>query len=345
MGLATARALVQVGRTRPRAGRRRDAERVEPRLSRIFRLAYEEEEWVRLAQAALPLWRELERETGSELVAVRGSLDVGGELERLAAALDACDVRFDVLAAEDARRRFGLELGTGPALHQPGGGVVWAEAALAALSSSARSHGVRLLEGRRALSLDVGSEGVRVETSAGLLEAAAAVVTAGAWAPALLATAGIRLPVTVTRETVVYFAHAAAESPPALVDWRPPDASAWGLRRDGLAAYALGAGGSSLKAALHQAGPIVDPAQANQPGEPDTAVVGCVADWVSRTFPRVERTPLRAETCLYTSTADDRFVLERHGRLVVGSPCSGHGFKFAPAIGARLAALAAEGLE
>jgi len=127
-------------------------------------------------------------------------------------------------------------------------------------------------------------------------------VTAGAWAPALLATAGIRLPVTVTRETVVYFAHAAAESPPALVDWRPPDASAWGLRRDGLAAYALGAGGSSLKAALHQAGPIVDPAQANQPGEPDTAVVGCVADWVSRTFPRVERTPLRAETCLYTST-------------------------------------------
>ena len=50
---------------------------------------------------------------------------------------------------------------------------------------------------------------------------------------------------------------------------------------------------------------------------------------------------LRAETCLYTNTADERFVLERRGNLVVGSPCSGHGFKFAPLIGERLAALAA----
>jgi sarcosine oxidase len=38
---------------------------------------------------------------------------------------------------------------------------------------------------------------------------------------------------------------------------------------------------------------------------------------------------------------DDTFVVERRGRVVVGSACSGHGFKFAPAIGERLAALAA----
>jgi sarcosine oxidase len=47
-----------------------------------------------------------------------------------------------------------------------------------------------------------------------------------------------------------------------------------------------------------------------------------------------------AQSCLYTSTADESFVLERRGRVVVGSPCSGHGFKFAPAIGRRLAELA-----
>jgi sarcosine oxidase len=47
------------------------------------------------------------------------------------------------------------------------------------------------------------------------------------------------------------------------------------------------------------------------------------------------------ETCLYTNLTDDRFTCERRGRVVVGSPCSGHGFKFAPLIGARLAALAA----
>jgi sarcosine oxidase len=43
---------------------------------------------------------------------------------------------------------------------------------------------------------------------------------------------------------------------------------------------------------------------------------------------------------MYTTTKDESFVLERRGRVVVGSPCSGHGFKFAPAIGERLADLA-----
>ena len=49
---------------------------------------------------------------------------------------------------------------------------------------------------------------------------------------------------------------------------------------------------------------------------------------------------LASETCLYTNTADERFVLERQGRVVVGSACSGHGFKFAPIVGRTLAALA-----
>jgi len=344
MGLATARALAQAGRDivvleQDAVGTTRGSSHGS---SRIFRLAYDEEELVRLAQEALPLWRELERETNTELVEARGALDIGGEIERLAAVLSACDVRFEVLEAEEASERFGVETGTTPALHQPDGGVVWAEAALGALGSSARSHGASLAEGRRVLSLDVGGDGVRIETSEGPLDAPVAVVTAGSWAAPLLATAGLDLPVTVTRETAVYFAHPAPPPPPAVIDWRPPDPTAWRLRSEGLAAYALDAGGGSLKAGLHRAGPVVDP---DQPGDPDAAVVDCVADWVSHMFPQAGGTPLRAETCLYTSTADNRFVLERHGRVVVGSPCSGQGFKFAPAIGSRLAALAAEALE
>jgi sarcosine oxidase len=45
---------------------------------------------------------------------------------------------------------------------------------------------------------------------------------------------------------------------------------------------------------------------------------------------------------MYTTTRDEAFILEGRGRIVVGSPCSGHGFKFAPAIGERLADLAVE---
>ena len=64
------------------------------------------------------------------------------------------------------------------------------------------------------------------------------------------------------------------------------------------------------------------------------------SDWVRRRYPAADPRPTRAETCLYTNIDDDRFVTERHGAIVVCSACSGHGFKFAPAVGARVAALA-----
>jgi sarcosine oxidase len=80
----------------------------------------------------------------------------------------------------------------------------------------------------------------------------------------------------------------------------------------------------------------------DEPGEADPALVERIAEWVSRTYPDADPNPVRAETCMYTSTADEHFILERRGRVVIGSACSGHGFKFAPAIGMRLASLAAD---
>jgi len=56
---------------------------------------------------------------------------------------------------------------------------------------------------------------------------------------------------------------------------------------------------------------------------------------------KVRATPVGAETCMYTTTADETFILERRGRIVIGSPCSGHGFKFAPAIGSHCPAVPA----
>jgi sarcosine oxidase len=66
--------------------------------------------------------------------------------------------------------------------------------------------------------------------------------------------------------------------------------------------------------------------------------------WIKERFHGAEPEPQSAETCLYTNTDDERFILERHGPVVVGSPCSGHGFKFAPLIGQRLADLVNRGM-
>jgi sarcosine oxidase len=148
-------------------------------------------------------------------------------------------------------------------------------------------------------------------------------VTAGAWAPAL-----VGVDATPTLETVSYFS--LDEPVPSVIDGGP----------GGTAGYALVAPGIGLKAGLHQSGPVVDP---NKQGGPDSELAERAAAWVERRF--VGAGPLiRTETCLYTRRPDDEFLLARNGRIVVGSPCSGHGFKFAPVIGKRLAALAEQAL-
>ncbi len=83
---------------------------------------------------------------------------------------------------------------------------------------------------------------------------------------------------------------------------------------------------------------MVDPDDAPKS---DDHVAAWVASWAASRYEGLGEAR-RAETCLYTNTADEGFVLERHGRVVVGSACSGHGFKFAPVVGRTLAALARE---
>jgi sarcosine oxidase len=188
-------------------------------------------------------------------------------------------------------------------------------------------------EGIRVTAIREHADVVRLETSEGPLESRAAVVTAGPWARALLVTAGISLDVEATRETVAYFELAMSELLPAVAEFQAES------RRH--AFYALHDPRHGLKAGLNGSGRPTDP---DAEAGPDPAIVEQIGAWVADRFPVVSAGPVHAETCLYTNTGDESFVLERHGRIVVGSACSGHGFKFMPVVGERLADLAIEAL-
>jgi sarcosine oxidase len=149
-------------------------------------------------------------------------------------------------------------------------------------------------------------------------------VTTGPWIRELVPD----VPVQVTRETLAYF-RTDGDPVPAIVELDEI------TRGHGM--YSLYDPAHGLKAGVHHGGPEADP---NRAGAPDPASVARVSEWVRQRFPDVDPTPIDPQTCLYTSTVDGSFVLERRGRVVVGSACSGHGFKFAPVVGRRLAALA-----
>jgi sarcosine oxidase len=280
--------------------------------SRIIRLSYPEERWVRLAQESYPLWRELEAESGRQLLELHGTLDLGDWAPNRD-ALTACGVPFEMLDAGQIEHRFGIRADPGDrGLFQADGGIVRADGALAALAD-----GLDLQEHVRVRAVDEQADGV----VAGEVRARVVVVTAGAWAPGL-----VGVDATPTAETVSYFD--LGRPVPSLIDTTTGPHSG----------YALPAPGGALKAGLHQSGRPTDPDLA---AVPDRELSARTAAWIERRFP--EAGPLaQAETCLYTIRGNDEFLLERRGRIVVGSACSGHGFKFAPAVGRRLAALATE---
>jgi len=282
--------------------------------SRIVRLAYPEVEFVVLAKEALAGWRELEQESGRELLELNGLLElVESSAQSTAGALEAAGAQYELLDADGARSRWPVGVPDGwTALFQPEAGIVRADLAHRAFIDRALAHGARLEEETRVESLDE-------------LDAKVVVVTAGPWVRGFFPD----LPVRTTRETVGYFRREGDPLP--VVARLDPETR-------GHLIYSLHDPLHGLKAGVHHAGVTVGP---DQPGEPDPAVIERVAEWIARTYPDADPDPVATETCMYTTTADEQFILERRGKVIIGSPCSGHGFKFAPTIGTRLAAMAA----
>jgi monomeric sarcosine oxidase len=274
--------------------------------TRIFRLAYPEPHWVQLAEEALAGWRELERESRRTLLELHGLVELCSSIDLTSRdALASRGIEQRELGADELHER-GVALPDGwAALLQPDGGIVRADHALEAF------RGGMPVVMRRVRSLDE-------------LDADTVVVTAGSWVTELVPD----VPVRVTRETVAYFR---LDGPPVPSVVELDEAS----RHHAM--YALHDPVYGLKAGAHHAGHAADP---NVEEQADPALVERVVEWVRERFPGADPEPVVAETCLYTNTEDESFVLERDGRVVVGSPCSGHGFKFAPAIGRRLADLA-----
>ena len=111
--------------------------------------------------------------------------------------------------------------------------------------------------------------------------------------------------------------------------------------------------GSGVKAASHLPGrTLARAADARQDASDDDAAP--VARVLGRFIPAAVG-PVRAmKTCIYTrigtpradGSVDDDFVIDHHPdhpQIVLASPCSGHGFKFASVIGEILADLATAG--
>jgi sarcosine oxidase len=302
--------------------------------TRIFRLSYPDPDYVRMAVAARGEWVRVQADAGEELLVTTGGLDAGPGADECAAALAECGVPHAWLTAAELSARFpAIAAAAGERmLFQPDAGVLRAGRAVAALQRLASRDGARIRARTEVTAIEPRGAGVLVRTRAGDISARAAVVAAGGWTGGLLAGALTRVPrLTATLQQIRYFAPRPRSGPwPTLIDWSPGRAG-W---------YAVPSVGDApgVKVGVHDPGPAVDPRSG--PFGVDLALEDEAARYARDRLPGLVPGGFGAETCLYTMTADEHFVLDREGPVVVGGGGSGHAFKFGPLLGEMLADLA-----
>jgi monomeric sarcosine oxidase len=303
--------------------------------TRIFRLSYPDPVYVRLAVTAQAAWTRLQADAGEQLLVTTGGLDAGPGAGQCAAALAECGVEHSWLAPGDLRDRFpGIAVRPGERmLFQPDAGACLAGRTVAALQRLALRAGVDVRAGTPVLGIDPRGDRVVLRTPAGEISARAAVIAAGPWSERLLAGALTRAPrLTATVQQVRYFTARDPGGPwPTFIEWPPDDAIWYAVPKAG--------GAPGVKVGAHAPGRAVDPRDGPF-GEIDPALEEQVAGYVRARLPGLEPAGLAPETCLYTMTADEDFVVDREGPIVVGAGCSGHAFKFGPLLGEMLAGLA-----
>lgn len=318
--------------------------------ARIFRHAYPDLFHAELTVRALDEWRELEDAAGVSLVRQTGGLDFGKyrDLDGIAASLAALGLEHERLSADAARERWSHIAFDTDVVYHAGAGVLDADLAVQSMVRLAEAAGARVITDtavqppRKATS--GGGGGISTTTSgfsrglwevvAGdeVIEADVVVLAVGGWLPELLPGLGLPAfpPVEVSQQNAFFF-----ERPEGLDDWPIF------VNKGDLSVYSLPAGRdmpAAFKIAEHDGGSRTSASARD--GLVDAAARERIIGYVGEFLPTVTPQPIAEQTCLYTSTPSENFIIDSFDGLVVASPCSGHGAKFAPLLGTIIADVA-----
>ncbi len=308
--------------------------------TRIFRHAYAESpDYVPLVLRADELWQDLMAATGELVLNRCGGLELSAPGYRHArSAREAADIHnlsYEWLSPADARSRWPQIAipDDWDVLYSDASGFVNIEPAIRGMMTLAEQAGAVVKAGTPVTAWGNDGDHIWIDSPSGRVEAQAAIITAGAWAGRALQDLG--LPLHVRRKTLWWqrLRHPEQFTPEKLPVFIS-DSDIGGI-------YGFPCvDGASLKIANHLEGDVVDPDTVDRTThEGENADVLALA---AQLFPDVTSEVVKSAVCLYMMTPDTDFILDRHPDLpnvAIGAGFSGHGFKFAPAIGEVLANL------
>lgn len=312
--------------------------------SRIFRQGYADAEYVALTTRALAMWEALETASATTLIDRTGAVDHGRPevVDAIAAALADAGIPHETLTPDAAAARWpGIAFEGHVLTHASAGRIRSAEAIEVFLTLAERTGLADLRFDTRVTGVVDHGDTVTVtlataDGGSATIRTRSLVAAVGSWAPTLvgdlLAERGARLPaIRVTQEQPAHFpSHLPDEAWPSFVHWA-----------DGDDVYGLLTPGEGVKVGFHGTGPVVHPDHRDPAPKP--AEAERLQAYVERFVPGVDASKPTFISCLYDTTPDEDFVIDRRGPLTVATGFSGHGFKFAPLLGDMIADLATGG--
>lgn len=316
--------------------------------TRIIRHAYGEgRQYVPLALRAQDLWKELEQEAGVHLFENTGVLCVGAPestfLPEVIASAATYSLPLDVLDAAEVMYRWpGIVLPDGfKASFEPTSGVLYSEECIRAFRKLAVEAGATLLVNTQVETVELAGQGAVIHAGGSRYTADKLIVSAGAWLGKLADSCGLSLPVKPTRKSVCWF-----QADEQL--YRPSHFPAFSFNLAGGEGYYgfPDFGGQGVKIGRHDQGLPSDPDHLNREFGEFAEDEGEPRRFAEQFMPQAAGPLVQGKICIYTFTPDEHFILDRHPEhphvLLVGGT-SGHGFKFASAIGEVLADLSMTG--
>ena len=321
--------------------------------SRIIRQAIGEgAEYIPLVLRSYELWREIENETGKELLTITGGLTLDSEksgavmhgrpdfLDQAIRCAKKFDIRHEIFEAADIKRRYPqFAITDERAYFEYETGFLRPELCIEAQLHLARKHGAVVQTNEIVVSVENSSDsGATVATSRSAYSAEKVIITAGPWIARFLPPAYAHV-FKVSRQVMYWFDIRedcrSTFAPPGfpIFIWISAKGGEFGF-------YGFPTlDGKTIKIATEQFDAIIDPDHARQnvgTEEKQSMYKG----YVQGRLPGISNSCGTAVGCLYTTTPDSNFVIDVHpdnDRIMIASPCSGHGFKHSAAIGEALA--------
>jgi len=312
--------------------------------TRIFRVAYRDPTYVRLATESLRAWAELQQESGQVLLEQSGQIDHGDPeaIEQVANNLEAAGFIAQRLSPTQAQELWPGMRFDQAVVHSVDGGRVFADRTVQALHECATARGVTVAFHEPVQAIDSTADGVVLQTPLRRVHAGRVVIAAGAWVEDLVPGEFLLPKLTVSEQIPVHFRKRNPSMRwPSFLHHMHAKAEALTFGAYGMdsplsgSAVSESAASDTAASRAERLGVKV--------GVDNATDVAQVAAYVTKWHPGLHPDPVSSTECLFTSTADQQFILKRQGPIVVCSPCSGHGFKFTPMIGELVADLC-EGL-